>query len=372
MATLEWFDWLNAFGEPLARNFLYGDSVDDRFFSLLVFLHIGLPLLLLLGMWVHIQRLTRPDTRPALALGWGATLALLALSLVLPVESHAPANLAQAPQVLAFDWFYLAPNALVYTWSAGTLWMLAGAVTLLLAAVPSAATFAAGTGSAGGSGKLQRLRALLCRLPLRGGDDGAAPGQAARRPDRCRRTSLCASCGICAGACPSSTPFRSIAELVSGIDMPQLPIGQLRSRLKAQLARLKGEVRIVVFGCDQGADVRALQAADTAAVSLLCAGQLPPAFVEYALRSGAQGVLIAACPDGGCEYRLGTRLTLERMQGVREPHLRRTVAPAEWRMVAAGHHDLARVRQELDAFRGALKARACRHWDRTGQEAADA
>ena len=124
-ATLEWFDWLNAFGEPLARNFLYGDSVDDRFFSLLVFLHIGLPLLLLLGMWVHIQRLTRPDTRPALGLGWGPTLALLALSLVLPVESHAPANLAQAPQVLAFDWFYLAPNALVYTWSAGTLWMLA-------------------------------------------------------------------------------------------------------------------------------------------------------------------------------------------------------------------------------------------------------
>ena len=54
---------------------------------------------------------------------------------------------------------------------------------------------------------------------------------------------------------------------------------------------------------------------DTAAVSLLCAGQLPPAFVEYALRNGAHGVLIAACPDGGCEYRLGTRLTLERMRG---------------------------------------------------------
>ena len=25
---------------------------------------------------------------------------------------------------------------------------------------------------------------------------------------------LCASCGICAGACPSSTPFRSVGELV--------------------------------------------------------------------------------------------------------------------------------------------------------------
>jgi coenzyme F420-reducing hydrogenase delta subunit len=158
---------------------------------------------------------------------------------------------------------------------------------------------------------------------------------------------------------------------VSGIDMPQLPIGQLRSRLKAQIARLKGEVRIVVFGCDEGADVRALQSVDTAAINLLCAGQLPPAFVEYALRNGAQGVLIVACPDGGCEYRLGTCLTLERMQGVREPHLRRTVASAEWRIVAAGRHDLARVRHELDAFRGALKGRVRPAWDSAGQEAVD-
>ena len=87
----------------------------------------------------------------------------------------------------------------------------------------------------------------------------------------------------------------------------------------------------------------ALQAADTAVVSLLCAGQLPPAFVEYALRSGAQGVLIAACPDGGCEYRLGTRLTLERMQGVREPqfetvqsHGHETKVFKGWKQVSPG------------------------------------
>jgi ferredoxin/coenzyme F420-reducing hydrogenase delta subunit len=372
VATLEWFDWLNVFGEPLARNFLYRDSVDDRFFSLLVFLHIGLPLLLLLGMWVHIQRLTRPDTRPALALGWGATLTLLALSLVHPVGSHAPADLAQVPQALGFDWFYLAPNALVYTWSPATVWLLGGAVTLLLVVCP--------------------LLPHPRPVPVAQVDPANCNGCArcfadcpyaavtmAPHPDKRLGTriavvepSLCASCGICAGACPSSTPFRSIGELVSGIDMPQLPIGQVRSRLKAQLARLKGDVRIVVFGCDEGADVRALQAADTAAVSLLCTGQLPPAFVEYALRSGAHGVLIAACPDGGCEYRLGTRLTLERMQGMREPHLRRTVAPAEWRLVRAGRHDLARLRQELDAFRSALGVRVRPAWDFAPGEAADA
>lgn len=43
---------------------------------------------------------------------------------------------------------------------------------------------------------------------------------------------LCASCGICAGSCPSSTPFRSQEALVTGIDMPQLPVSVLRRSLE--------------------------------------------------------------------------------------------------------------------------------------------
>jgi hypothetical protein len=52
---------------------------------------------------------------------------------------------------------------------------------------------------------------------------------------------------------------------------------------------------------------------------------LPPAFVEYALRGGADGVLVATCRPGGCDFRLGDRWTRERLLGEREPHLRRTV-----------------------------------------------
>ena len=39
------------------------------------------------------------------------------------------------------------------------------------------------------------------------------------------QTDLCASCGICAGACPSSTPFRSVTLFRTGIEMPQRPMG---------------------------------------------------------------------------------------------------------------------------------------------------
>jgi ferredoxin/coenzyme F420-reducing hydrogenase delta subunit len=339
-------------------------------FSLLVFLHIGLPLLLLLGMWVHIQRLSRPDTQPSAALTWGTLAMLVGLSVALPVVSHGPADLARVPSELALDWFYLAPNAALYAWSPGTLWALAGVGTLLLVVCPllphprRAPVAQVDPANCNGCGRCfaDCPYAAVTMQPRTDGRPGGAI--AVVDPD------LCAGCGICAGACPSSTPFRSIAELVSGIDMPQLPIGQLRSRLKAQMARLKGEVKVVVFGCDHGADVRALAAPDTAVISLLCTGQLPPAFVEYALRSGADGVLVAACPEGGCEFRLGGRWIEQRMLGVREPHLRRTVAPSEWRVVRAGPREVEAVRCELDDFRARLRERAAGHAD--ASEAADA
>ena len=94
---------------------------------------------------------------------------------------------------------------------------------------------------------------------------------------------------------------------MTGIDMPQQTVNDLRQQLEAQLAQLEGRTRIVVFGCKRGANARLLAASDTAVISLLCTGALPPAFVEYALRGGADGVMLASCRSGGCVYRLGDR-----------------------------------------------------------------
>ena len=47
IATLEWLDALPVFGGALVRNVVAPGAVSDRLFSLLMFLHIGLPLALL-------------------------------------------------------------------------------------------------------------------------------------------------------------------------------------------------------------------------------------------------------------------------------------------------------------------------------------
>jgi coenzyme F420-reducing hydrogenase delta subunit/ferredoxin len=358
IASMEWLDAFKLFAEPLTRNFLTLGSVNDRLFSLLVFLHIGLPLLLLLGLWVHIQRISRPDTRPVAPLAWGTVGVLVVLSLAAPVHSLAPADLAAAPASVDLDWFYLAPHAVMYWSSPAGLWWLAGGVTVLLVTLPWMSRFKrqpvaqVDPANCNGCGRCFADCPYTAITMQPRSDTRRGPAIAVVDPD------LCASCGICAGSCPSSTPFRSIAELVSGIDMPQLPIGQLRSRLKCQIARLRGDVKVVVFGCDQAADVRVMQGPDTTAVSLTCTGQLPPGFVEYALRQGADGVLVTGCGECDCAFRLGNTWAEQRLRGEREPHLRRTVSPRELRVVWASRREHARVERELAAFRAELSTGA--------------
>jgi coenzyme F420-reducing hydrogenase delta subunit len=165
---------------------------------------------------------------------------------------------------------------------------------------------------------------------------------------------LCAGCGICSGACPSSTPFRRSAALVTGIDMPQMPIGLRREWLEAGLARASSRPRIVVLACQRGADASGLEDAGTVVVPFLCAGMVPPSFIEYALRAGADGVLVASCRQGDCEFRCGEQVLEQRMQGRRAPALRHRVPRERVRLVFTGASDASRLRHEIDELRRTL------------------
>ena len=56
IATTEWLDSIGIFAEPIARNFLDSTHLSGRFFTLMAYIHIAVPLIMLLFMWVHIQR----------------------------------------------------------------------------------------------------------------------------------------------------------------------------------------------------------------------------------------------------------------------------------------------------------------------------
>ena len=136
LATAEWLDGLGIFATPLTRNFLTTAAVSDRLFSLLIFMHIGIALLLLFALWFHLRRYTRADVFPTRALTLGSLASLALLALLRPVTSAAAADLGTVPQALALDWFYLFFHALMPLLSATGLWSLLAVVTLTLLLVP--------------------------------------------------------------------------------------------------------------------------------------------------------------------------------------------------------------------------------------------
>lgn len=137
VTSFEWLDSIPSFGGTLVRNFIYPSSVNDRFFSLLAFMHIGISLILLLVMWIHVQRVPKAKTTPPRAIVVSLSVTLLTLALVLPVMSQGgPANLSVAVTQLKLDWFYLTIFPLLVDWPLARVWALVIGTSTLLLALP--------------------------------------------------------------------------------------------------------------------------------------------------------------------------------------------------------------------------------------------
>lgn len=354
-ATAEWLDALPLLGAPLARNFLTVQAVSDRLFSLFIFVHIGVPLLLLFGLWFHVQRLAHVQVMPPRRLALGITGMLALLALLRPVLSHAPAALDRIPTDLRLDWLLLWLHPLTDATSRGFVWALVGGAFGLLLALPFWPQPARATVAMVDPDNCSGCEYCFADCPYAAITMAPHPKRAGHLLAQVD-ADLCIGCGICAGSCPSSTPFRSGQTLVTGIDMPQLPVDALRRRLRAELMQSTATRPLVLFTCSHGARSDSLEATDLIVLELLCAGQLPPSFLEYALRDGAAGVLVAACPEDGCEFRLGSRWTEQRLAGRREPHLRAHAPRQRLALAFAGTGDERMIDEALQTLRQRVQA----------------
>ena len=192
-ASFEWIDWLPGFGGTLTRNVIVPASISDRFFSLLAFMHIGVPLVVLLLMFVHVQRVPKARTHPPRAIMLSLGLTLLALALLRPVLSQGgAANLAVAITELNLDWFYLALFPLFDLWPLGRVWALMAAGTLLLALLP----WLPPRFRRGGAGEYQMtLHPATQPVAIRAGETLLEAGlrQGLALPYECRN----GGCGVC-------------------------------------------------------------------------------------------------------------------------------------------------------------------------------
>ncbi|MEK7246330.1 MAG: hydrogenase iron-sulfur subunit, partial [Pseudomonadota bacterium] len=332
-------------------------GLSDRFFTLMIFMHIAVPLILLFIMWFHLQRVNYAKVNPARGLAVGTALMLLVLALAVPAASQGPADLAQVPTPVKLDWFFLWVFPLIEKVSPSSAWIiLVGGSFVLMAFpwLPPEKKLPVATVNLDNCNGCRRCAIDCPFAAIRMGP--RSDGQPFAEEPLVDPV-LCVGCGICAGACPTAMPFRRIGALVAGIEIPHLTVASLRAKVEVASGTFLGGPRILVFGCDHGADVAGLAGPGVAAVSLPCTGMLPPPFVDFVLsRDLADGVMLTGCRDGHCRARLGVRWTEERIDGRRDPALRARVPRERLACVWASPSDMPTLRAELSAFATRLES----------------
>ena len=129
MLALVMGDLINALpmnAEPFPRAFLINDSVNPTLFFVMDFLHLAIPILLLILAWVHCMRISMPLINPPAKLTIVILFSLLALSLIKPALSGPPADLSKLVHTAQVDWFYLPfiPLIQAFDLSPGNAWLV--------------------------------------------------------------------------------------------------------------------------------------------------------------------------------------------------------------------------------------------------------
>jgi len=344
-----WMDALPLFSEPISRAFDGERPLPGAFFFLNLFAHVALPVGVGVVLWVHVARVARPVLVPPKRLAWGITLVLSAASFVLPVTMAPAADVFRLPGRAPYDFFYAFFLPVTMPLAPWTVWVLGTSVTVLVCAVPW----------------LTRPRAEE-RLPPSTVDERSCTGceqcyldcpyeaiamvpRADGRPYLLAQVDpdLCTSCGICTGSC---APMGVGPEGRTGRDL------MTAAKLFHDAHPCGGEV--VLIACQRGAGgVGYLDAFDGSPVfTVSCAGNLHTSVVEYFVRSGAGGVLVASCPPRDCWNREGGTWLEQRLFHDREAELQPRVDKRRVRVVFAGEAERGAVREALAGFRHDLAA----------------
>jgi quinol-cytochrome oxidoreductase complex cytochrome b subunit/coenzyme F420-reducing hydrogenase delta subunit len=330
-------DALPVLSEPVSRAFAGDRPVPNAFFFLNLFIHVALPLLLGLLLWLHVSRVARAVLLPPRPLLWGVVGALAFVAMAWPLGMAPAAEPFTLPAAVPADWFYGGWIPLTRRLPAGAVWAVALAITGVLAAVPWLTR---------PRGQRRPPPSVVDRQLCTGCDQCVqdCPYDAIRleprtdgRPTLVARVdpARCVSCGICSASCapmgvgPAGRTGRDqLVDLRAAMDVPE-----------------PWEGRVVAFACRHGpaAHAAALAAAGAWVREVDCAGNLHTSTVEFALRRGALGALVVSCPSRDCRNREGPVWLEQRFYHEREAELQARVDRRRVAVAYAGAAEAAPV-----------------------------
>ena len=99
-------DLIPIFNEMPSRIFSGETMLDNSFFFINLFMHISLPLIMALGIWIHTLRISRVPWLPSKKIYWNIVVILTIISVLYPLKLMPKANFLQRPKHIPIDWFY--------------------------------------------------------------------------------------------------------------------------------------------------------------------------------------------------------------------------------------------------------------------------
>ena len=172
-------------------------------FVIIIFLHVFIPLIGFLGIYIHSLRLSRERWWSPRWVSIQAVVGLVILSLLKPAQSALPADLSQLIQSVPMDAFYLGFLPLIDLWGNLIFWGLAILVGGSLFLLPWLAS-----GPNPGPAAVTDPKCTGCNICY-----AECPFDAIRMNDRndssgyhklaIINSAQCTGCGICVGACPT-------------------------------------------------------------------------------------------------------------------------------------------------------------------------
>lgn len=357
--SMLFLDSFPIFGEPMNRLFVADRLVPSLLFFVVFFLHMLLPLMIAVGLVLHLARLSRVKLMPDRRLTAALLLGLAVAAWAVPAPLDAPARMDVKAETFTVDAWYLTPLALTLRFGQVGLW-LGLAATTTFAAIP----WLLGRRTA----RIQSPRDQRPLTPWQTSvleprchactqcvqdcpfdavrmiprtDGKAFDSKAWVDPDRCT------GCGVCVGSCDSEamslTWFDTLEE---------------EARIQDTVRRQGSQWLALVAGDIEGgpATFHAKQwearLPGFAVEYVPTASWVRPKFVERLLQGGVKGVLIVRDARAEAAARDGNRWIAHRLGGDRKPAFRPNRAgEGRWQVVDYCPGDGPALRASALAFR---------------------